>query len=109
MRSALTMLGIVIGIASVILLTSLGEGTRLAILSEFTQFGTNLVAVRRGRTQTTGIAGAIGATVRKLTVSDAEALKRVEGVEHVVPISTGAARVEAGERGRGVIDPGRAR
>ena len=41
LRSALTVLGIVIGIASVVLLTSLGEGTRRAILSEFSQFGTN--------------------------------------------------------------------
>jgi len=103
LRSALTMLGIVIGIASVILLTSLGEGTRLAILSEFTQFGTNLMAVRRGRIQTTGVPGALGATVRKLTIEDAEALRRVEGVEDVVPIATGTARVEAGERGRGVV------
>jgi putative ABC transport system permease protein len=38
-RSALTTLGILIGIASVILLTSIGEGTRLYILKEFTQFG----------------------------------------------------------------------
>ncbi len=103
LRSALTILGIVIGIASVILLTSLGEGTRLAILSEFTQFGTNLMAVRRGRIQTTGVPGALGATVRKLTIEDAEALRRVEGVEDVVPIATGTARVEAGERGRGVV------
>jgi len=102
LRSALTMLGIAIGIASVILLTSLGEGTRLAILSEFTQFGTNVMAVRRGRTQTTGMAGIV-ATVRKLTIEDAEALRRVEGIEHLVPIFTGTARVEAGERGRGVI------
>ncbi len=103
LRSALTMLGIVIGIASVILLTSLGEGTRLAILSEFTQFGTNLMAVRRGRIQTTGVPGALVATVRKLTIEDGEALRRVEGVEDVVPIFTGTARVEAGERGRGVV------
>ena len=41
LRSALTVLGIVIGIASVVLLTSLGEGTRQAILAEFSQFGTN--------------------------------------------------------------------
>ena len=102
LRSALTMLGIAIGIASVILLTSLGEGTRLAILSEFTQFGTNVMAVRRGRTQTTGMAGIV-ATVRKLTIEDAEALRRVEGIEHLVPIFTGTARVESGERGRGVI------
>ena len=103
MRSALTMLGIVIGIASVILLTSLGEGTRLAILSEFTQFGTNLMKVSRGKVSTTGVPGSIGATVRKLTIEDAEALRRVAGIEQLVPMCAGTARVEAGERGRGVV------
>ena len=44
-RSILTMLGILIGIASVILLTSIGEGTRTYVLSEFTQFGTTLVGI----------------------------------------------------------------
>jgi putative ABC transport system permease protein len=48
-RSALTMLGITIGIASVILLTSIGEGTRVYILNQFTQFGTNLVSINPGR------------------------------------------------------------
>ena len=102
-RSVLTVLGIVIGIASVILLTSLGEGTRLSILSDFTQFGTNLMSVTRGKVSTTGIPGAIGATIRQITIEDAEALRRVPGVEHLMPLSGGTARVEAGERGRGVL------
>lgn len=101
LRSALTVLGIVIGIASVILLTSLGEGARLAILSEFTQFGTNLMKVSRGKIETMGVPGA--ATVRKLTIEDGEALRRVPGVEEVVPLCAGTARVEAGERGRDVV------
>lgn len=103
LRSALTMLGIVIGIASVILLTSLGEGTRRSILSEFTQFGTHLMAIRRGKTKTTGIPGAIGGTIRKLTIEDSEALKRAAGVERLVPFTVGSARVEAEERGRSVF------
>ncbi len=103
LRSALTVLGIVIGIASVILLTSLGEGTRLAILSEFTQFGTNLMKVSRGKISTTGVPGSIGATIRKLTIEDAEALRRVPGIEQLVPMCAGTARVEASERGRGVV------
>ena len=41
LRSALSMLGIAIGVASIVLLTSIGEGTRLYILGEFSQFGTN--------------------------------------------------------------------
>ena len=41
LRSVLSMLGIAIGIAAVILLTSIGEGTRRYILAQFSQFGTN--------------------------------------------------------------------
>jgi len=103
LRSALTMLGILIGIASVILLTSIGEGTRRYVLDEFTQFGTNLLAINPGKTMTTGQPGALGATIRKLTVEDAEALRRVPGVRGVVPVAMGMARVEAGERGRNVF------
>lgn len=97
------MLGIVIGIASVILLTSIGEGTRRFILAEFTQFGTNLLAVTPGKIKTTGMPGSVFSTVRKLTVEDAEAILRVPGVERTVPLAVGMARVESGERGRSVF------
>ena len=103
LRSALTTLGIVIGIASVILLTSLGEGTRQYILGEFMQFGTNLLQITPGRTTTHGIPTPMGATVRKLTIEDAEAIRRIPSVERVVPVAFGQARVEAGERGRSVF------
>ena len=100
LRSALTVLGIVIGIASVVLLTSLGEGTRQAILSEFSQFGTNLLAVTSGKIETHGLAGAVGGTTRPLTLADAEALRSVPGIEKVVPVVFGTARVSSGERSR---------
>ena len=103
LRSALTMLGILIGIASVILLTSIGEGTRQYILSEFTQFGTNILAINPGKTMTTGQPGALGGTIRRLTIDDAEALYRVPGVEQVVPVAFGMARVESEGRGRSVF------
>lgn len=106
LRSLLTTLGIVIGIASVILLTSLGEGTRRYILSAFMQFGTNIMKISRGKMNTTGIPGAVGGTIRKLTMEDAEALRRVPGVEKVVPVTVGSARVEAGNRGRNVLIDG---
>ena len=102
LRSALTMLGIAIGIASVILLTSIGEGTRQYIVGEFTQFGTNVIAINPGKAMTTGQPGAFGGTYRKLTLEDAEALRRVPGVLNVVPVAMGSARVQAGERGRSV-------
>ena len=65
LRSFLTMLGILIGIASVILLTSIGEGTRTFILGQFTQFGTNIIAINPGKSQTSGIPGSLGATIRR--------------------------------------------
>jgi putative ABC transport system permease protein len=97
------MLGIAIGIASVILLTSIGEGTKVYMLTQFTQFGTNLLGINPGRSKTMGVPGVLGGTTRKLTIDDAEALARVPGVEKVAPIAVGQARVEAGERGRSVI------
>jgi putative ABC transport system permease protein len=103
LRSVLTTLGIVIGIASVMLLTSLGEGTHQYILSEFSQFGTNLLQISPGRTTTAGMPNAMGSTVRKLTLEDAAAIRRVPGVERVVSQALGQARVEAGVRGRSVF------
>ena len=103
LRSVLTMLGILIGIASVILLTSIGEGTRQYILSEFTQFGTNLLAINPGKTMTTGQPGALSGTYRKLTLDDVEALLRLPGVEKIVPVNMGTARVEYEGRGRSIF------
>ncbi|MBZ5639808.1 MAG: ABC transporter permease [Acidobacteriia bacterium] len=97
------MLGILIGIASVILLTSIGEGARSYIVSEFTQFGANTLAIQPGKIKTTGIPGSVVGTVRKLTLDDAQALLRVRGVEKYVALSMGMARVEARERGRSVF------
>ncbi len=93
-RSLLTMLGILIGIASVILLTSIGEGTRTYVLSQFTQFGTTLAAINPGKISTSGLPGALGNTVYPLTFEDAEALERVPGLTRVVPVVVGAAPVE---------------
>jgi putative ABC transport system permease protein len=102
LRSFLSMLGIAIGVAAVILLTSIGEGTRVYMVSQFTQFGTNILAVNPGKAKTLGIPGVLGGTTRKLTIDDAEALFRISGIETVVPVTMGLARVEAGERGRSV-------
>ena len=75
------MLGIAIGIASVILLTSIGEGTRQYLVGQFTQFGTNLIGINPGKAETMGIPGVLGGTTHKLTIDDAEALARLPGVE----------------------------
>jgi putative ABC transport system permease protein len=100
----LTALGIAIGIAAVILLTSLGEGIRVYVISEFSQFGTNIVAINPGKSETSGgNPGAIAGTIRKLTVEDVEVLDRLPQVDAVVPVAFGNARVEFEERGRRVF------
>ena len=100
LRSFLTTLGIAVGIAAVVLLTSIGEGLRQFTLSEFTQFGTNLVAINPGRAMTAGTSVGIFGTERPLTIEDAEALKRLPYVRAVVPFVQGNAEVEAGNRHR---------
>jgi putative ABC transport system permease protein len=102
LRSLLSALGVAIGVAAVVLLTSLGEGTRRYIIGQFSQFGTDLVAVNPGKVKTFGIPGVLGGTTHRLTIDDAEALRRVPGVAEVVPTTFGQARVEAGARGRSV-------
>lgn len=94
------MLGIGVGIASVVLLTALGEGVRQFVLGEFTQFGTNIIAITPGKTTTFGISGATISSVRPLTVSDAQSLYRISTVDAVVPVVQGNARVESGNRAR---------
>jgi putative ABC transport system permease protein len=102
-RSLLTMLGIVIGIGSVILLTSIGEGTRVYVLSKFTEFGTTLAKIIPGRVQTTGAPGALGITVHQLTLEDAAAVERLPGIERVVPVVVGAAPVGRAGKTRDVL------
>ncbi len=102
LRSALSALGVAIGVTSVILLTSLGEGTRDYVTAQFMQFGTDLVAVNPGKVETLGIPGVLGGTTHKLDLDDADALRQVPGAAGVVPFVMGQARVEAAGRGRAV-------
>ena len=102
LRSILSVLGIAIGVGVVILLTSIGEGTRSYILAQFSQFGTNLIAIHPGRAKTSGMPGAFGGSTHHLTIDDAQALARIPGVQSVVPTAAGTARVEAGSRARNV-------
>ena len=100
MRSFLTAMGIAVGIASVVLLTSLGEGLHRFVMAEFTQFGTNLIAVNPGKTETTGMPGALISNVRPLTMEDALALKKIHRITGVIPFVQGTATVEFEDRSR---------
>jgi len=73
LRSSLTVLGIIIGVAAVISLMSIGRGSQSAITANIESLGTNLLFVRPGSTNTQGVRGAQG-SLTSLTLEDAEAL-----------------------------------
>lgn len=99
-RSLLTGLGIAVGIAAVVLLTAIGEGVQRFVLAEFTQFGTNLLAVTPGKSSTFGMSGAVINNVRPLSLEDAQAVARLPHVEAMVPMVQGNAAVEGAGRTR---------
>jgi putative ABC transport system permease protein len=100
LRTVLTALGIAIGIAAVVLLTSIGEGIHRFVLAEFTQFGTNIVGINPGKATTHGVSVGVFGTTRPLTLADAEALQRVPHVSASVPVYQGNAEVEGNDRQR---------
>lgn len=100
LRSVLTALGIAVGIAAVILLTSIGEGIHRFVLQEFTQFGTTLVAINPGKATTAGTSMGIFGTERPLSIGDAQALRRLPFIKAVVPLVQGNAEIEADGRRR---------
>lgn len=102
MRSALTALGIAVGIAAVILLTSIGEGIHKFVLAEFSQFGTNVISVAPGKTNTRGTSIGIFGSDRPLTIDDAEALKQVPNVVYSDPALQGNAEISVAGRARRV-------
>ncbi|TCS71155.1 putative ABC transport system permease protein [Sulfuritortus calidifontis] len=100
LRSFLTLLGIAVGIAAVILLTSIGEGIHRFVLDEFTQFGTNVIGVHPGKTMTHGTPVGVLGTVRPITLEDSEALARLPNIVAATPMVQGNAEVEANGRVR---------
>ena len=102
MRALLTALGIAVGVAAVVLLTSIGEGVRQFVVAEFTQFGTNIVNITPGTTKTMGGSIGVFGTVRPLTIDDAESLRRVPYMTASVPVVQGNAEVEGNGRKRRV-------
>ena len=98
-RSLLTVVGFSIGIAAMVLLSALGEGLRFYVMSEFTQFGSHIIAITPGKTETFGMSGILN-TTRPLSLEDAEALSRLQHIEEVVPVVIGTAQVKQGTRSR---------
>ena len=103
LRSGLSLLGVAIGVAAVVLLTALGEGARLYVTSQFESIGTNLMIVVPGKIETTGGIPGLGGAPNDLTIDDAVAVMRqLPEVERVAPVSVGTESVSAGSRRRQV-------
>lgn len=91
LRSVLALVGVAIGVASVIVLTSLGEGARRYVVGQFSELGTNLVVVLPGKIETTGLPLA-GGTPNDLTLDDARALQaRIPSIRRLTPLTMGEA------------------
>ncbi|HXT20924.1 MAG TPA: ABC transporter permease [Thermoanaerobaculia bacterium] len=102
LRSGLSLLGMAIGVAAVVILTALGEGARRYVVGEFANIGTDLIIVVPGRTQTAGALPGVGGTPHDLTLEDAAAVGRVPGVVRVAPVAMGTETIAHGERRRQV-------
>ncbi|MDP2639268.1 MAG: ABC transporter permease [Betaproteobacteria bacterium] len=101
-RTLLILLAMGIGVAAVVVVTSLGEGARLYVANQFGSLGTNLIIVLPGRSETSGgMPGVlIGKTPRNLTLEDALALRRSHAIRRFAPLIIGAGDVRAGALSR---------
>ena len=109
LRTALSLLGMAIGVAAVITLTALGEGARRYVVDQFASIGSNLLIVIPGKTETTGIPG-IAAAANDLTLEDARAIARqIPEAEQIAPLVIGTETVSHGARRRQVAVVGSTR
>lgn len=97
LRTGLTMLGIIIGISSVILIASIGQGAVAFVNEELTTFGSNYFQIAPGADLFGSVAGASG---KSLTLNDAEALANsgIENIASIAPIGFASRAVSANEK-----------
>ena len=89
MRSILTMLGIIIGVAAVIALVSIGNGVKHDIQNSISSLGSNLLMVMPGAPRTPGVRPSAG-SMKSLKVSDYEAISKLDGVRAASPMTNGS-------------------
>ena len=97
MRTALTMLGMVIGVGSVVLMMAIGQGAQYAVAQTISTMGSNLYIVIAGTTQAGGVrsGGGFGFTLR---VADAEAIAELDDVTFVAPVHQGTQQLVYGSK-----------
>lgn len=103
-RSALSLLGVVIGVVAVVTLTAIGEGALRYVTTQFASLGSSIVSVSPGKNETTGgMPHGIGGVPNDLTLRDAIVLeRRIPSVQTAVPLSVSTGIVSYRERGRTV-------
>lgn len=89
MRSILTMLGIIIGVAAVIALVSIGNGVKQDIQNSISSLGSNLLMVMPGAPRTPGVRPSAG-SMKSLKVSDYQAISKLDGVKAASPMTNGS-------------------
>lgn len=100
-RAFLTMLGIIIGVAAVILLVSIGEGARMYIQKELGELGSNILVVVPGKTSKEGGMHMGTSAVRKLLYDDAILIeKRSRNIVNAVPVIVGTSWIKLGGKNR---------
>jgi putative ABC transport system permease protein len=95
LRSALTMLGVIIGVAAVVALVGVGQGTTSDITRRLSALGTNLLTINPGAARTGNTVGAAGSRTN-LTVADADAIAGLGSIAGVAPEVSTQALVVAG-------------
>ncbi|HMD35412.1 MAG TPA: ABC transporter permease [Vicinamibacterales bacterium] len=100
MRTALTMLGMIIGVAAVITMVALGTGAQTSIEAQIQSAGTNMIMVSAGNFSSGGVRQGQG-NASTLTPDDATAIRGVEGVQYVAANSNTRGQLVAGNQNWG--------
>jgi len=95
LRTFLTMLGMMIGVAAVIMMLAIGQGAQVAVQQSIASMGSNLFIVLAGSTTSGGLRLGSGATPT-LTTADAEAVAELPSISAVAPLSSGTAQIVYG-------------
>jgi len=97
LRTALTMLGMVIGVGAVVIMMAIGQGAQYAVQQTISTMGSNLYIVLSGSFTAAGVrSGSAGAP--SLNVSDAEAMSELDGVTNVAPTHQGTRQLVYGSQ-----------
>ncbi|SFM62026.1 ABC transporter permease [Nitrosomonas communis] len=95
LRTVLTMLGMIIGVAAVVLMLSIGQGAQIHINNSIASMGSHLLLVLPGATSSGGLRFGSG-TVKTLTVGDAQAIAELSSIEATAPVVSGIAQLNHG-------------